>query len=311
MAVSMLGRSLLSIHDFSVEEIAEILRLTGELKEKRNKGEATPLLAGKTLGMVFQKRSTRTRVSFEVGMYELGGSALFLSADDLQLGRGETIADTAGVLSRYLHGIMARTYSHQHVVDLAEHGTVPVINGLTDLLHPCQALTDVFSILEKKGTLKGLKMTYVGDGNNMAHSLMYAGAKTGLDVTISTPDGYRPDARVVEQARSDAGETGAEISLVSDPREAVTGADVIYTDVWASMGQEEEHAKRVKDFQKWQVNEELISHAKDDCLVMHCLPAHRGEEITDGAVDGPHSIVFDQAENRLHTQKAIMSLLMG
>lgn len=310
MAVNMKGKDLISIHDLSREEVSQILDTAHILKMKQKLGELYHPLKGKTLGMIFQKSSTRTRVSFEVGMWQLGGYALFLSANDLQLNRGETIADTARNLSRYLDGIMIRTFAHQDVIDLATYSTVPVINGLTDLLHPCQVLADLFTIREKRHQLEDLKLTYIGDGNNMAHSLMYGGAKTGMHVVICSPSGFEPDSEVTRLARLDAAKTGATITIQSDPAEAVQAADIIYTDVWASMGMEAEHEARLKSFARYQVNGALLEKARDDVLVMHCLPAHRGEEITDDVIDGPRSIVFDQAENRLHVQKAIMALIM-
>jgi ornithine carbamoyltransferase len=310
MAVDMKGKDLISIHDLSREEVDQILDTTHILKMKQKLGEIYHPLKGKSMGMIFQKSSTRTRVSFEVGMWQLGGYALFLSANDLQLNRGETIADTARNLSRYLDGIMIRTYAHQDVVDLAEYSSVPVINGLTDLLHPCQVLADLFSIREKKQNLEGLKLAYIGDGNNMAHSLMFGGAKTGMHVVICSPSGFEPDPEVTRLSRLDASKTGATITIQDDPVAAVNTADIIYTDVWTSMGQEEEYQKRLESFQRYQLNSALLEKAKEDVLVMHCLPAHRGEEITDDVIDGPRSIVFDQAENRLHVQKAIMALVM-
>ncbi len=310
MAVNMKGKDIISIHDLTREEVNQILDTAHILKMKNKIGEIYHPLRGKTLGMIFQKSSTRTRISFEVAIWQLGGYALFLSAADLQLKRGETIADTARVLSRYLDGIMIRTYSHQDVVDLAEYSTVPVINGLTDLLHPCQVLSDLFTIKEKLGCLQGVNLVYIGDGNNMAHSLMFGGAKVGMHITICSPSGYEPDPEVTALAREDAAKTGAMIHIHGDPAEVVGSADIIYTDVWASMGQEEEHQKRVEAFARYQVNDKLLAQAKDDLLVMHCLPAHRGEEITDEVVDGPQSIVFDQAENRMHVQKAILALVM-
>lgn len=306
----MKGKDLISIHELTREEIDQILDTANILKMKQKLGEIYHPLSGKTLGMIFQKSSTRTRVSFEVGMWQLGGYALFLSAGDLQLNRGETIADTARNLSRYLDGIMIRTFSHQDVVDLAEYSTVPVINGLTDLLHPCQVLSDLFSIKEKKQELGNLKLAYIGDGNNMAHSLMYGGAKVGMHVVISSPSGFEPDPEVTRLSRLDAAKTGAMITIQDDPLEAVQDADIVYTDVWTSMGREDEYEERVKTFKRYQVNGALLEKAREDVLVMHCLPAHRGEEITDEVIDGPRSIVFDQAENRLHVQKAIMALVM-
>lgn len=306
------GRDLLSIHELTVGEVEEILELAAELKAKQKAGIEHKLLAGKTLGMIFEKSSTRTRVSFETGMYQLGGQALFLSNRDLQLGRGEPIKDTARVLSRYLDGIMIRTYGHERVVELAEYADIPVINALTDLLHPCQVLTDLLTIKEHKGkNLKGLKMAYVGDGNNMTNSYMYGCAKAGMEFVAATPEDYRPDETVTRQAVEDAKATGASIKLVTDPVEAVKGADIVVTDTWASMGQEEEHDARKKIFAPYQVNKELMAHADKRAIVMHCLPAYRGEEITEEVLEANADVIFDEAENRLHTQKAIMALLMG
>ncbi|MBO6291562.1 MAG: ornithine carbamoyltransferase [Selenomonas sp.] len=306
------GRDLLSIHELTVGEVEEILELAAELKAKQKAGIEHKLLAGKTLGMIFEKSSTRTRVSFETGMYQLGGQALFLSNRDLQLGRGEPIKDTARVLSRYLDGIMIRTYGHERVVELAEYADIPVINALTDLLHPCQVLTDLLTIKEHKGkNLKGLKMAYVGDGNNMTNSYMYGCAKAGMEFVAATPEDYRPDETVTRQAMEDAKATGASIKLVTDPVEAVKGADIVVTDTWASMGQEEEHDARKKIFAPYQVNKELMAHADKRAIVMHCLPAYRGEEITEEVLEANADVIFDEAENRLHTQKAIMALLMG
>ena len=306
------GRDLLSIHELTVGEVEEILELAAELKAKQKAGIEHKLLAGKTLGMIFEKSSTRTRVSFETGMYQLGGQALFLSNRDLQLGRGEPIKDTARVLSRYLDGIMIRTYGHERVVELAEYADIPVINALTDLLHPCQVLTDLLTIKEHKGKkLKGLKMAYVGDGNNMTNSYMYGCAKAGMEFVAATPEDYRPDETVTRQAMEDAKATGASLKLVTDPVEAVKGADIVVTDTWASMGQEEEHDARKKIFAPYQVNKELMAHADKRAIVMHCLPAYRGEEITEEVLEANADVIFDEAENRLHTQKAIMALLMG
>ena len=306
------GRDLLSIHELSVDEVEEILTLAAELKAKQKAGIEHKLLAGKTLGMIFEKSSTRTRVSFETGMYQLGGQALFLSNRDLQLGRGEPIKDTARVLSRYLDGIMIRTYGHERVVELAEYADIPVINALTDLLHPCQVLTDLLTIREHKGkNLKGLKMAYVGDGNNMTNSYMYGCAKAGMTFVAATPADYKPDATVTKLAKEDAKLTGASIELVTDPVEAVKEADIVVTDTWASMGQEEEHDERKKIFAPYQVNKELLAHADKRAIVMHCLPAYRGEEITEEVLEANAHVIFDEAENRLHTQKAIMALTMG
>ncbi|AZS17565.1 ornithine carbamoyltransferase [Paenibacillus lutimineralis] len=305
------GRDFLEMDDYSTEEIQYLIDLAIELKRKQKNGEVYEPLKGKTVGLVFEKSSTRTRVSFEVGTYQLGGHALFLSKNDIQLGRGETIADTAGVMSRYLDGIMIRTFGHDKVVDLAKYASIPVINGLSDLAHPCQVLADYQTIYEHKGKLQGIKVAYVGDGNNMAHSLMIGGAKLGVHVSVSSPEGYEPDAAVVQQAQEIAKATGAIIEVVRDPKAAVQDADVIYSDVWASMGFEEEQKQRELAFEDYQVNEQLASYAKDDYVFMHCLPAHRGEEVSEGVIDGKHSIIFDQAENRLHAQKALMAALMG
>lgn len=305
------GRDFISIHDFTEEEVYQVFELTRILKEKRRRREPHPLLAGKTLGMIFTKSSTRTRVSFEVGIYHLGGYGLYLNANDLQLGRGETIGDTAQTLSRFLDGIMIRTFSHDDVLNLAKYGTIPVINGLTDLLHPCQVMADLFTALEKKGKLKGLKLAYVGDGNNVAHSLLFGGAKVGMDVTIACPKGYEPDSEILKLARQDAVISGAQLEVVEDPVEAVKNADILYTDVWASMGQESEREKRLRELSAYRIDSKLLKLANPEAIVMHCLPAHRGEEITDEVMDGAQSVVFDEAENRLHVQKAIMALVMS
>lgn len=311
MVVSLAGRDILCLQDFTREEIETILK-TAEMMKIWNKiGKSHRVLEGKTLAMIFQKPSTRTRISFEVGIYQLGGYGLYLNAQDLQLRRGETIADTARVLSRYVDGIMARVFDHQDVVDLAKYGSVPVINGLSDFSHPCQALADYMTIKEKKGRIEGIKVVYVGDGNNVAHSLMIAGTKLGANVVVATPEGYEPDARVIKWAEENAAESGGSFELLHDPVQAVKDADVIYTDVWASMGQEAEAEERRKVFMPFQVNKDLVKHAKKDYIFMHCLPAHRGEEVTDDVVDSPNSVVFDEAENRLHAQKAAMALIMG
>jgi len=311
MVVSLAGRDILCLQDFTREEIETILK-TAEMMKIWNKiGKPHRVLEGKTLAMIFQKPSTRTRISFEVGIYQLGGYGLYLNAQDLQLRRGETIADTARVLSRYVDGIMARVYAHKDVEDLAKYASVPVINGLSDFSHPCQALADYQTILEKKGRIQGLKVVYVGDGNNVAHSLMIAGTKLGANVVVATPEGFEPDEKVIRWAEGNAAESGGSFELLHDPVQAVKDADVIYTDVWASMGQEAEAEERRKIFMPFQVNRELVKHAKPDYIFMHCLPAHRGEEVTDDVIDSPNSVVFDQAENRLHAQKAAMALVMG
>lgn len=310
LAASLKGRDFLMLVDYTPEEIRYLIDLAIDLKKKQKAGEVYQPLKGKTLGMIFEKSSTRTRVSFEVGIYQLGGQGLFLSGNDLQIGRGEPILDTAQVLSRYLDGIMIRTFAHRTVVELARGATIPVINGLTDLSHPCQALADYQTILEHKGRLEGLKLAYIGDGNNVVHSLMMGAAKLGVDISIATPEGYEPDPDLVQQSIDHAKETGARIHLCRDPKEAVANADVIYSDVWASMGQEAEQKERELAFADYQVNEALAKYAKKDYLFMHCLPAHRGEEVSEGVIDGPNSIIFDQAENRLHAQKAIMAAIM-
>ena len=261
--------------------------------------------------MMFSKASTRTRVSFETGFHQLGGHAIYLNDRDSQIGRGEPIRDTARVLSRMVDGIMIRTFSHDSVIELAEFASIPVINGLTDLLHPCQALTDLLTIEEQLGSLKDRKLVYVGDGNNMAHSLMYACAKVGMDMVCASPKGYQPDPMVLKQAQEDAAQTGCTISVEEDIAKAVKGADVLYTDVWTSMGQEAEREIRLKALHDYQINSELLKAANPGAIVLHCLPAHRGEEITEEVLEGPQSFVWDQAENRLHTQKAIMVLLMS
>jgi ornithine carbamoyltransferase len=307
---SLKGRDLLSLNDFTPEEIRAVLDLAGELKAKQKRGEPHPYLQGKTLGMIFQKSSTRTRVSFEVAMYQLGGHALFLNAGDLQLGRGETIADTARVLSRYVDGIMIRTYAQSDVEELARYADVPVINGLTDLFHPCQILADLLTVRERKGALAGLKAAYVGDGNNVCHSLLFGCAKTGMHLAVASPPGYEPAAEIVSLARAGARETGGRINITNDPAEAVREADVVITDVWAGMGREAEAQARAKVFAPYQVNRELVSHARPDFIFLHCLPARRGEEVTDEIIDGPHSAVWDEAENRLHAQKAVLVLLL-
>jgi len=305
------GRDFLTLQDYSPEEIQFILQSSFEFKRERAYGEFRKPLRNKTIAMIFQKPSTRTRVSFEVAMYELGGTALYLRWDDLQLRRGELISDTARVLSRYVHGIVARVYDHKDLEELAEFATVPVINALSDLFHPCQALADIMTIIEKKGRLKGVKVAFVGDGNNVCHSLMIACSKLGADIAVATPKGYEPKEFVIEWTMENASHSGSQVVITNDPIEAVENADVIYTDVFVSMGMEHETEKRKKDFKGWQVNKELVSHAKKDFIFMHCLPAHRGEEVAPEVIDDPvHSVVWDQAENRLHTEKALLALLI-
>jgi len=311
IAQSMKGRDFLMLVDFTPEEIQYLIDLAIELKAKQKAGQPHNVLQGKTIGLIFEKSSTRTRVSFEVGIYQLGGQGLFLSGNDLQIGRGETIMDTAQTLSRYLDGIMIRTYEHRKVVELARGATIPVINGLTDLSHPCQALADFQTIYEKRGSFDGVKLAYIGDGNNMVHSLMMGAAKLGVDMSIATPEGYEPDEDLVAQTIAIAEETGAKIVVCRDPKEAIQGANFVYTDVWASMGQEAEQKERELAFANYQIDDELVKLASPDFMFMHCLPAHRGEEVTESVIDGEHSIIFDQAENRLHAQKAIMAAIMS
>ncbi|MDT8859617.1 ornithine carbamoyltransferase [Alkalihalobacillus sp. MEB130] len=302
------GRDFLTLLDYKPNEIEALLRNALEIKQ--NKAQYADALKGQSLGMIFENASTRTRVSFEVGMTQLGGHALFLSPRDMQIGRGEPVKDTANVLSRYVDAIMIRTNSHELVCELAEHASVPVINALTDAYHPCQAMADLLTIYEHKKVLKGLKLAYVGDGNNVAHSLLAAGAKVGMDVSIATPVGYEVDKDIFEKAKKAAEETGATLIQTNDAKEAVKDADVIYTDVWASMGYEQEQDERMKQFNEYQVNTELAALAKDDFIFLHCLPAHRGEEVSADIIDGTHSVVYDQAENRLHAQKAILLALL-
>lgn len=300
------GKDLLTLADYSKETILELLDKAKAIKESHLKGEIIAPLKGKTLGMIFEKSSTRTRVSFEAGMLQLGGHALYLNSRDLQIGRGETISDTAKVLSQYVDAIMIRTFSHDIVEELAEHATIPIINGLTDLYHPCQALADLLTLLEVKGSLEGLKLAYIGDGNNVAHSLLIACSKVGADISIATPPNYEVDKKVAELAYSFAKISGSKIVLTHNPIEAVREADAIYADVWTSMGQEAENEQRLKDFQGFQINAELVNHAKSDYIFLHCLPAHREEEVTSEIIDGSHSYVFQQAGNRLHAQKALL-----
>ena len=304
-------KHFLSITDVSRDELWNLLQLATDLKAAWKAGGNDPILKGKVLAMLFQKPSLRTRVSFEVGMLHLGGSAMYLSPNEIQLGKRETTADVARVLSRYVQGIMARVFAHRDIEELAAYSDVPVINGLSDYNHPCQALGDMLTAWEKLGELEGRKLAFVGDGNNVANSLLFAGTKLGMDVTVASPEGYEPHPSVVRLAREFATESGSRVEVSNLPADAVEGADVIYTDVWASMGQEEEAELRKRRFVGFQVNEELVARAKPEAIVMHCLPAHRGEEITDAVADGAQSALFDEAENRLHAQKAILATLLG
>lgn len=309
--LSLKGRDMIELDEYSTEEIQFLLDSAIEIKRKQKNGEVYQPLKGKTIGLIFEKSSTRTRISFETGMFQLGGHALFLSKNDIQLGRGEPISDMAQVMSRYLDGLMIRTFGHDNVVNLAKYASIPVINGLSDMAHPCQVLADLQTVLEHKGKLKGLKMAFIGDGNNMAHSLLIGGAKMGMHVALASPKGYEADAGIVKLSEDIAAQTGGSITITQDPIEAAKDADVIYTDVWASMGFEEEQAQREVAFADYQVNEELVKAAKPDYLFLHCLPAHRGEEVSEGVIDGVNSVIFDQAENRLHAQKALMVALMA
>jgi len=299
-------KHLLKMLDLSTQEIEDLLNLADQLKYERKHGIAHPHLAGKTLGMIFQKASTRTRVSFETGMVQLGGYPLFLSSNDLQIGRGEPVQDTARVLSRYLDGIMIRTFAQQEVEDLAKYGSIPIINGLTDFCHPCQVLADLMTIREYKGSFNGLKMCYIGDGNNMANSLIVGGLKVGMTVSVACPKDYQPDAQVLDFANKNGGFT-----ITDSPVEAAVDADVIFTDVWASMGQEGEAEKRRIAFNGYQVNDGVLAAAHAECMVQHCLPAHRGEEITEKVFEAHANEIFDEAENRLHAQKAVLVKVMG
>ena len=300
----MTARSLISVADLTPEELRGLFALTSRVKSEPERYRSR--LSGKSLALIFQKSSTRTRVSFEVGMLQLGGQGLFLSSRDLQLGRGETISDTAKVLSRYVDGIMARTYAHQTIVDLAKYATIPVINGLSDDLHPCQALADFFTLKEVFGDLMGRKLAYVGDGNNVAHSLMITAPMVGMDISVATPEGYEPDSVYLEKAKAGSVEAGTEIEITRDPAVAVAGASAVYTDVWASMGQEDEAEQRLKLFDGYRVDAAMMSHALPEAVFLHCLPCHRGEEVSAEVVDGPQSRIFDEAENRLHVQKALL-----
>ena len=309
--MSLRHKDLIAMNDLSVGEVATIFDVAKKLKQKQKKGEPHQYLKGKTLVMIFSKASTRTRVSFETGFFQLGGHPIYLNDSSSQVGRGEPVRDTARVLSRFADGIMIRTFSHDAVKELAEYASIPVINGLTDLEHPCQALTDLFTIMEHKEVLKGRKLVYVGDGNNMTNSLMVACAKVGMNMVCACPEGYQPDPVIFREACEEAQKTGCTIEMEEDLFKAAKGADVLYTDVWASMGQEGEQSIRKEALGDYQINAELLKVARPDAIVLHCLPAHRGEEITDDVIEGPQSVVFDQAENRLHVQKAIMALLMS
>ncbi|MBN2539235.1 MAG: ornithine carbamoyltransferase [Deltaproteobacteria bacterium] len=298
---------MLTIHDLDVDGCNEIFDRAKSLKELLYRGEVHESLRGKTLGMLFDKSSTRTRLSFEAGIHQLGGTGIFLSRRDIQLGRGETVADTARIMSRYIDGMMIRTFEQGLIEEFAKYATIPVINGLTDLLHPCQVLSDLFTIIEKKGGYEGLKIAYIGDGNNMTNSWINAAARLPFHLALACPEGYDPDESILERGIRESKEG---IELLRIPADAASGADVIYTDVWVSMGQEDEQEEREAAFREYQVDEKLVGCAKDDAIIMHCLPAHRGEEIAASVIDGPKSVIIDQAENRLHVQKAIMEILM-
>ncbi|WP_332649912.1 ornithine carbamoyltransferase [Lysinibacillus sp. 54212] len=308
---SLKGKDLLTLLDYTSEEVESLIKLASQLKKVTKEGKCPKLLEGKTLGMIFEKSSTRTRVSFEVGMQQLGGYGMYMNARDMQIGRGEPISDTGQVLSGYLDGIMIRANSHEMVKELAEYAKIPVINGLTDLYHPCQALADIETISEHKGEVKGLKVAYVGDGNNVAHSLVIACAHVGMDVAVATPPGYECDTEIIAKASELAKANGSLVTVTQDPIAAVKDADVVYADVWTSMGQEEETAQRLIDFKAYQINDELVAHAKPDYMFLHCLPAHREEEVTASVIDGPNSYIFEQAENRLHAQKAVLASLLA
>lgn len=311
MITKLNKKDLISIEDLTSEEIELILNISDMIRIKHKNNELFVPLLGKCLAMIFRKPSTRTRVSFEIAMFQLGGASIYLSPNEIQISRGETIEDTAKVLSRYVNGIMIRTFSHQEVIELAKSATVPVINGLTDFSHPCQIISDLLTIKDKKKVLRGLTVAYVGDGNNVCNSWLFAAPKMGMNLRIATPKEHAPNKDVLEKSKSISQTTKTQVAIIESPEEAVKDADVIYTDVWTSMGQEEEAEKRREVFKKYQVNSNLVRQAKKDVIVMHCLPAHRGEEITDDVIDGPNSVVFDQAENRLHAQKGILSLLMN
>lgn len=304
------GEDFLEIANYSKEELMNFIEIAVDLKAKLKNGEPHRYLEGKSLAMIFEKSSTRTRVSFEAGMYQLGGTAQFLSSADMQLGNGETISDTAKVLSRYVDAIMIRTFGHDIVEELAESASIPVINGLTDTAHPCQALADLVTIYEQKGSFENLKLVYIGDGNNVTHSLIMACAIVGIECHIAVPEGHEVDADILAKAVERAAENGTQVIQTNDQVSAIKDADIIYTDVWASMGWEGDMDKLQVSFKGYQVNEEMVTAAKDDYLFMHCLPANRGEEVTDGVIDSDNSVVFDQAENRLHAQKAVLAVLV-
>lgn len=299
-------RDFLRLRDFSSEEIDHLLKRALELKSGKDANKC-PLI-GRNIGLIFEKASTRTRVSFEVGIYQLGANSIYLNPKEIQLGRGETIHDTAKTLSRYLDAIVIRTFSHNTLIDFASSSSIPVINGLSDLLHPCQALGDMMTVIEKKGKLKGINLTYIGDGNNVANSLIEASSMMGINLKIACPKGFEPDTEVLKEQKASA---KSEIRIVRNPKDAAMGADVLYTDAWVSMGQEKEEKQKKKKFKAYQLNSKILSYAKKDAIVLHCLPAHRGEEITDDVIDSPQSAVFDQAENRLHTQKALLEFLLS
>jgi ornithine carbamoyltransferase len=299
-------RDFLKLRDLSSEEIELLLKRAIEFKSGKDANKC-PLI-GKSIGLLFEKASTRTRVSLEVGIYQLGAQTIYMNPKEIQIGRGETIHDTAKVLSRYLHAVVIRSFSHATITEFATHSSIPVINGLSDLHHPCQALADLMTILEKKGRLKGIRLAYIGDGNNVANSLIEAASLTGINLTIACPKGYEPVKDILEKAKN---LRTSEITLMNDPEDAISGADAVYTDVWVSMGQEKEAKKRRQKFKKYQINSKILSNAKKNVIVLHCMPANRGEEITDEVIDGPKSVVFDQAENRLHTQKALLEFLLS
>jgi len=303
-------RDLVSIRDLARQEIEGLFVLTSDVKDRLTRDEPHPILRGRTLALIFEKPSLRTRVTFEVAMTHLGGHAIYLAPQDIRLGARETVEDAARNLSRWVDGIVARTFDHGVVEQLAQHAEVPVINGLTDLLHPCQVLSDLFTLREKRGALGGLRVAFIGDGNNVCNSWLTGAAKTGIHLTVACPKGYEPNRDVAAKAREEAAATGATLDIMHDPVRAAREADVLYTDVWTSMGQEAERDQRLRDFQGFQVNQALVDLARKDVVVMHCLPAHRGEEITEEVMDGPHSIILDQAENRLHVQKAILVTLL-